>query len=102
MIKRGESQSKNIYENYDVINMKSPDIEREKSGNEHDISAPSKINNEKSGGKDDIFASADFEEQEDTDAPPVGIIWTGEEWIRLHFQKVLFLHNNWTLTLNFL
>ncbi len=64
--------------------MKSPDIEKEKSENKDDISAPAMINNEKSEGKDDIFSYADFEEQEDTDAPPVGIIWTGEEWIRLH------------------
>ncbi len=72
--------------------MKSPVIEEAKSGNEDDISAPAMINNEKSEGKDDIFSCADFEELEDTDAPPVGIIWTGEEWIRLYFEIPLHLH----------
>lgn len=39
--------------------------------------------------KDDIQTSADLVE-EDTDAPPAGIIWTGEEWIRLVFMFVHF------------
>ena len=38
--------------------------------------------------KDDIHISADLVE-EDTDAPPAGIIWTGEEWIRL---ILMFVH----------
>ena len=86
MIEREESQSKNIYENDDVSIKKSADIEKEISGNENDSSA---VNKEKSGNEDDIFAAADFEDHEDTDAPPVGIIWTGEEWIRYDLQQNL-------------
>ena len=83
--KQQSKEKDKIYEN-----VSKNDINLDQSKDDHNLEqGKDNIHHEQSkgdiqleNGKDDIQISADLVE-EDTDAPPAGIIWTGEEWIRL-------------------